>query len=186
MVGLVSRVNRMSTGQVVAIWLVVAIILVIAAVVYLQNRGDGEAGAEVALEEGQQLVQVRRGDLVNQITSSGSIVFPNREELTFGTSGTIGEILVAEGDSVSAGQELARLDGETVAYWSATWPRRNSTFRIPWMRWLSSWSLPRNSTSSKLELILQRRSLRSKRPGMHFRTLKTPSLRKKSMMPRPT
>ena len=115
MVGLVSRVNRMSTGQVVAIWLVVAIILVIAAVVYLQNRGDGEAGAEVALEEGQQLVQVRRGDLVNQITSSGSIVFPNREQLFFGTTGAIGEILVAEGDSVSAGQELARLDGETVA-----------------------------------------------------------------------
>ena len=115
MVGLESRVNRMSTGQVVAIWLVVAIILVIAAVVYLQNRGDGEAGAEVALEEGQQLVQVRRGDLVNQITSSGSIVFPNREQLFFGTTGAIGEILVAEGDSVSAGQELARLDGETVA-----------------------------------------------------------------------
>ena len=115
MVGLVSRVNRMSTGQAVAIWLVVAIILVIAAVVYLQNRGDGEAGAEVALEEGQQLVQVRRGDLVNQITSSGSIVFPNREQLFFGTTGAIGEILVAEGDSVSAGQELARLDGETVA-----------------------------------------------------------------------
>ena len=115
MVGLVSRVNRMSTGQVVAIWVVVAIILVIAAVVYLQNRGDGEAGAEVALEEGQQLVQVRRGDLVNQITSSGSIVFPNREQLFFGTTGAIGEILVAEGDNVSAGQELARLDGETVA-----------------------------------------------------------------------
>ncbi|MCY4624315.1 MAG: HlyD family efflux transporter periplasmic adaptor subunit [Chloroflexi bacterium] len=114
MLGLVSRLNRMSTGQVVAIWLVVAVILGIAAVVFIQSRGDEEAGAEAALEEGQQLVQVRRGDLVNQITSSGSVVFPNRQELTFGTTGTIGEILVAEGDNVALGQELARYDDATV------------------------------------------------------------------------
>ena len=114
MLGLVSRMNSMSTGQVVAIWLVIAIILGIAAVVFIQNRGDGEEGAEAALEEGQELVQVRRGDLVNQITSSGSVVFPNRVELTFGTTGTIGEILVVEGDIVAEGQELARYDGATV------------------------------------------------------------------------
>lgn len=115
MVGLVSRLNGMSTGRVVAIWVVVAVLLGVAAVVFIQNRGGEEAGAETALEEGQQLVQVRRGDLVNQITSSGSIVFPNREQITFGTTGVIGEILVAEGDTVEAGQELARLDDETVA-----------------------------------------------------------------------
>ncbi len=111
MVGLVSRLNSMSTGQVVSIWLVVAVILGIAAVVFIQNRSDGE---EAPLEEGQQLVQVMRGDLVNQITSSGSIVFPNREELFFGTAGTIGAILVEEGDTVTAGQELARFDGATI------------------------------------------------------------------------
>lgn len=115
MVGMVSRLNRMSTGQAVAIWIVVAIILGIAAVVFIQNRGDEEATAEVALEEGQQLVQVVRGDLVNQVTSSGSVVFPVREDLYFGTSGTIGEILVSEGDIVAEGQEVARFDEETVA-----------------------------------------------------------------------
>ena len=112
MVELVSRLNSMSTGQVVSIWLVVAVILGIAAVVFIQNRSDGE---EAPLEEGQQLVKVMRGDLVNQITSSGSIVFPNREELFFGTAGTIGAILVEEGDTVTAGQELARLDEGTIA-----------------------------------------------------------------------
>ena len=53
--------------------------------------------------------------LVNQITSSGSIVFPIREELSFGIQGTIGAILVAEGDTVTAGQELARIDEGTIA-----------------------------------------------------------------------
>ena len=114
MVGLVSRLNNMSTGQVVAIWIVVAVILGIAAIVYVQNRDDGGTAGEAALEEGQQLVQVVRGDLVNQITSSGSIVFPNREEVSFGTAGTIGEILVSEGDTVTEGQELARYDAATV------------------------------------------------------------------------
>ncbi len=114
MVGLVSRLNSMSTGQVVAIWIVVAVILGIGAVVFIQNRDTGESAAEVELEEGQQLVQVVRGDLVNQITSSGSVVFPNRQEVSFGVAGTIGEILVSEGDSVTAGQELARLDATTV------------------------------------------------------------------------
>ncbi len=114
MVGLVSRLNSMSTGQVVAIWIVVAIIIAIAAIVFIQGRDGGETAAEVELEEGQQLVQVVRGDLVNQITSSGSVVFPNRQDVTFGVSGTIGEILVAEGDAVTEGQELARLDATTV------------------------------------------------------------------------
>ena len=114
MVGLVSRVNSMSTGQMVAIWITVAIVLGIAAVVFIQNRETGESAAELELEEGQQLVQVTRGDLVNQITSSGSVVFPNREQLSFGTTGTIGAILVAEGDTVTQGQELARYDDATV------------------------------------------------------------------------
>ncbi|MDE2802496.1 MAG: hypothetical protein OXK21_06425, partial [Chloroflexota bacterium] len=92
MIGLVSRLNSMSTGQVVAIWIVVAVILGIGAVAFIQNRDTGESAAEVELEEGQQLVQVVRGDLVNQITSSGSVVFPNRQEVSFGLAGTIGEI----------------------------------------------------------------------------------------------
>lgn len=114
MVGLVSRMNQMSPGQVFGIFLVAAVILVIGAVFFIQNRNGGDSGVEAALEEGQQLVQVRRGDLVNQITSSGSVVFPNRQELSFDIAGTIGEVLVVEGDEVREGQELARLDDATI------------------------------------------------------------------------
>ena len=110
MAGQTTRRNRVRPGQVIGFGLVAAILVGIAAVVYLRNGTE----EETALEEGRQIVQVMRGDLVNQITSSGSIVFPIREELTFGIQGTIGDILVAEGDTVSAGQELARMDEETV------------------------------------------------------------------------
>ncbi len=78
---------------------------------YMETR----SGDEAPLEEGQQLVEVRLGDLVNQVSSSGSIIFPNREELSFGVAGTVSALMVAEGDQVTTGQELARLDDETVA-----------------------------------------------------------------------
>ncbi len=38
----------------------------------------------VDLEENQQLIPVKYGDLVNEITTNGSLVFPNRETLSFG------------------------------------------------------------------------------------------------------
>ncbi len=110
MAGQTTRRNGIRPGQVIGFGLVAAILVGIAALVYLRNGTE----EETALEEGRQIVQVMRGDLVNQITSSGSIVFPIREELSFGIQGTIGAILVAEGDTVSAGQELARMDEETV------------------------------------------------------------------------
>ena len=45
----------------------------------------------------------------------GSLVYPVRETLTFGTQGTVEEVLVEEGQVVEEGQALARLDATTVA-----------------------------------------------------------------------
>ena len=111
MAGLGSRLMRVWSKRSLVVALVVAVGLGAAVVGYVQTRG----GDDVPLEDGQQLVEVRLGDLVNQVTSSGSIVFPNREELSFGVAGTVSALLVAEGDQVAAGQELARLDDETAA-----------------------------------------------------------------------
>ena len=55
-------------------------------------------------------VPVQRGDLVDSVTTNGSIVFPERETLSFDTIGVVGEILVEAGDTVNAGEPLARLD----------------------------------------------------------------------------
>ena len=111
MAGLASRLKWARSRKALVVAVVVAVGLGAAVVGYVQTR-DGE---EAALEEGQQLVEVRLGDLVNQVTSSGSIIFPNREELSFGVAGTVSALLVAEGDAVAAGQPLARLDDETAA-----------------------------------------------------------------------
>jgi len=69
----------------------------------------------VDLEENQQLIPVKYGDLINEITTNGSLVFPNRETLSFGSPGTVMEILVEEGSPVTAGQVLAKLDATSVA-----------------------------------------------------------------------
>ena len=44
------------------------------------------------------------------VTGDGNLSLPNQRELTFGTSGKIAEINVADGDRVTTGQVLARLD----------------------------------------------------------------------------
>lgn len=47
---------------------------------------------------------------VREISVKSKLVFPHRAELTFDTAGEIGEVLVKEGDRVTEGQPLARLD----------------------------------------------------------------------------
>ena len=77
--------------------------------------GGFESSAAAALSENQQLVPVRRGNLIDAVDINGSIVFPNRERVQFKISGTVGAVFVEEGERVSAGQPLAALDAATVA-----------------------------------------------------------------------
>ena len=79
--------------------------------VYALVSGSGGSG----LAENQQLIPVQYGNLVNQVSTNGSIIFPNRETLTFDTQGTVGDVLVEEGQRVEEGQALARLDETTTA-----------------------------------------------------------------------
>ena len=74
----------------------------------------GSSGQE-GLGEGQQEMLVQYGDLVNQVSVNGSLVFPERETLTFGAQGRIDEVLVKEGQLVEEGQPLARLDEPSVS-----------------------------------------------------------------------
>ena len=79
--------------------------------VYAVLNGSDEAG----LGENQQLIPVRSGNLANEVSVNGSLVFPTREALTFGSQGLVKDVLVEEGQGVEAGQPLASLDDETVA-----------------------------------------------------------------------
>ena len=67
------------------------------------------------LEEDQQIVTVAEGNLVNQVVISGSLLFPTRETLKFGSGGVVEDIRVEEGDYVEAGQVIAALGVETLA-----------------------------------------------------------------------
>lgn len=79
--------------------------------IYLVVSGSGQTD----LDEGQQLVPVQLGDLVNQISTNGSITYPNREDLVFNSDGTVGEVLVKEGQRIEQGDPLVTLDAATVA-----------------------------------------------------------------------
>ena len=67
------------------------------------------------LAQNQQLIPVQYGDLINRVSTSGSLIFSNREALAFGTQGAVGEVLVEEGEQVEEGQRLLMLDDATVA-----------------------------------------------------------------------
>jgi HlyD family secretion protein len=63
-----------------------------------------------------QVATVSRGSLTVDITAAGNLAFSDSEDLAVdlfypsGTKGTIGEVLVEEGDSVEAGQVLVTID----------------------------------------------------------------------------
>ena len=44
------------------------------------------------------------------LTIDGRLVFPREAELTFGVGGTVGQVLVTDGQDVKAGQVLAKLE----------------------------------------------------------------------------
>ena len=107
----------MDALRILKMWQVATLVIVLVAMGggtfggYVLIR-DGEGGA---LEEDQSIIPVQRGDLVNDVSISGTLIYPDREALTFGTQGSVGQVLIEEGQQVRQGQPLVVLDNETVA-----------------------------------------------------------------------
>ncbi|SVC89652.1 uncharacterized protein METZ01_LOCUS342506, partial [marine metagenome] len=111
MATLFAQIRRLHDWQLIALVLVVVGTSAGGIFAYTKsNSSDNET-----LVEGQQFVEVKKGDLTREVTSSGSIVFPNRQSLFFGSQGTVDEVSVEVGDQVRTGQILARLDDDTMA-----------------------------------------------------------------------
>jgi len=70
----------------------------------------GESESEAT----EQLTEVVRGDLIVTVSGSGNIEVADEAQLAFGIAGRIDEIYVEEGDEVSKGQLLARLETDTL------------------------------------------------------------------------
>jgi multidrug efflux pump subunit AcrA (membrane-fusion protein) len=66
-------------------------------------------------DDARSPVAVQRGTLLDDVTASGSVSFPELESLRFDISGTVAELLVDEGDDVTEGQPLILLDDVTIA-----------------------------------------------------------------------
>ena len=62
-----------------------------------------------------QLVPVTRGNLVNDVSVTGTLTYTTRDTVSFGLQGIVSEIPVSEGDAVAAGDTLATLDDEALA-----------------------------------------------------------------------
>ena len=76
---------------------------------------SADSTTSVGLAEGEQLVVASVGALVDSISTSGTVVFPNRESAAFDIAGEVAEVFVAEGDVVTEGQPLATIDDSTKA-----------------------------------------------------------------------
>ena len=97
-------------------WLLLAFIVAVGATAgwYAYNHFWG-ADDESDLASNEHLIPVRTSSLLSEISIYGSVAFSNKKDLTFGSSGFIDEIMVSEGEIVSEGQPLARIDPESVA-----------------------------------------------------------------------
>jgi len=65
-------------------------------------------------ESTQETAEITRGDLIIGVSVSGNLEMPYKTDLSFGTAGTVVEVLVNEGDSVVKGQTLAKLDASAL------------------------------------------------------------------------
>lgn len=92
-------------------WLIGSALLIaaiIAAVVYLSAGGQASAPSAAT-------ARVTRGAVVATVRGTGTIAAAQSLDLPFALAGTVGELLVREGDTVAAGQALAVLDSRDLA-----------------------------------------------------------------------
>jgi RND family efflux transporter MFP subunit len=59
-------------------------------------------------------VNVTRGDIVQTVLVDGNLEMPDKAYLSFGATGTVTKVLVSQGDNVTEGQVLARLDAPSL------------------------------------------------------------------------
>jgi len=93
-------------------WIIIigaAAVLVVGGVILATRQTNGQAQANLSLAD-LQTASVVRTTLSNSVESSGSIIPNAKVQLSFGTSGTVSEVMVSPGDQVRKGDVLATLD----------------------------------------------------------------------------
>ncbi len=93
-------------------WIIVAVIVLVACLAYAgisigQSVSSGQAAAQAV---GEETAVVTRGTLRVTVGGSGSLTPEDEVALSFRAGGRVAEVLVEVGDTVQAGDVLARLD----------------------------------------------------------------------------
>jgi HlyD family secretion protein len=83
-----------------------ALLLLVTCILSLSCASKAATSAPI----GNQIVTVKRGDIKIDITASGNLKTSHEANLTFGSSGTVLEVLVGIGDYVEEGAVLAKID----------------------------------------------------------------------------
>jgi len=105
-----SMFGRLRTSR---LWQVVLVLVLAGSAYGVYGWVSGGSGsAETATT---RTVAVQYGSIVTSVSTSGSLVFTHTERLTFGLEGTVAEINAEVGDTVAAGQVLAKLDSASLA-----------------------------------------------------------------------
>jgi len=84
----------------------VVIIGIVLGIVLTRGTGHEAAPSDIAV--------VTRGDIVRTVLVDGNLEMPHKADLSFGITGTVTEVLVDEGNNVTKGQVLARLDARSL------------------------------------------------------------------------
>jgi RND family efflux transporter MFP subunit len=95
----------MKKKRTLIITICVVVIGIVLAIVLTRGAGTGVSPSTVL---------VTRGDIVKTVLADGSLEMPNKAYLSFGATGTVEEVLVSEGNNVTEGQVLARLDAPSL------------------------------------------------------------------------
>jgi len=97
-------------------WLIIGLIIISITAIFIWNRFFKENDEDLADKNinmninPQSVMTVERGDLKRTISTSGYLQPADEKLLTFNLGGEIEEILIIEGQRVSGGEELMRLE----------------------------------------------------------------------------
>ncbi|CAG0937520.1 Macrolide export protein MacA [Thermoflexales bacterium] len=95
------------------VWMVVGIVLVLAAVGLVLTRATAPATSAQGINT--QLGRVTQATLSRTVDSSGSVAPASEVTLSFGTAGTVSKVNVRPSDRVKQGEVLAELDTSDIA-----------------------------------------------------------------------
>jgi len=98
-------------------WQVVVLLLIVFGIVGAFYGAYGRSTASStssSLAANTRLVRVEYGNLTNSVSASGSLVLPNKDDLTFGSAGTVQEVNAGVDDAVKKGGVLAKLDNASI------------------------------------------------------------------------